>query len=85
MSLKTGEPPMQVLIDDYEENPNGALKILKVGDYVTIREPFGGHDHGMITKIGRRNREGVLPVYVMIRYTKTTRKVPSWYIEQGWH
>ena len=76
---------MQIQIDQFEEKPNGALRILKVGDCVTIREPFGCHDQGIITKISRKNREGIVPVYVMMRYTKTTRKVASWYIEQGWH
>ena len=72
-------------VDTPDEDPNGSLRILAVGDCVTIRAPLGDHDHGIITKISRKNREGITPVYVRMRYTNTTRKVPSWYIEQGWH
>lgn len=72
-------------VDTPDEDPNGSLRILKVGDCVTIREPLGGHDHGIITKICRKNREGITPVHVYMRYSKKTRKVASWYIQDGWH
>ena len=67
-----------------DRNPNGKFEIIGIGDLVTVQEPFGCLSHGTIAKISRKNKEGITPVYIRMRYTNTTRKVASWYVSKGW-